>query len=194
MKNLALLLSLVCLATTSASAEFPAGWKLASNSESLIHVDSGLAFPPKWNGMLRVNPSTYDQQGLNVSIGYNAAENRLALTLYLYPSSYGGTPDPEEHFKGVLGAAVQSHPGAQVEKAVRMELPLGSATSTGFNAFLHWAEPSGEAGSFLILIPQQDRFLKLRASFELDQDPEAIKKVWERVTEFLRSLKLESPS
>jgi hypothetical protein len=141
--------------------------------------------------MIRVSPTTYDSEGLNVSIGYNGPENRLALTLYIYPPSYGGDPNPEQHFRGAVGAAVQSHPGAQIERAVRMELPLGNTSSPGFNAFLHWPEPSGETGSFVILIPQQNRFLKVRATFELDQDHEAIKKAWEAVTRLLRSLELQ---
>jgi hypothetical protein len=191
-RALALLICSILLGAACADGtDLPAGWRLDPESASLVHADSGLAFPPQWSGMIRGSPTTYDSEGLNVSIGYNGPENRLALTLYVYPPTYGGSPDPEQHFEGAVGAAVQSHPGAQVERAVRMELPLGNASAAGFSAFLHWPDQFGEAGSFVILIPRQDRFLKVRATFALDQDREAIKKAWEAVSGFLRSLELQ---
>ena len=181
-------------AMSTASAGTPVGWRFDGKSRSLVHTDSGLAFPPHRNGMTRTSPTTYDARGLDVSIGYNSTENELALTFYIYPSELGGDPDPNVQFQAAVKAALLLHPGATMESAVRQELPLGGSTAAGFNAFLHWSEHSREFGSFVVVIPQQERILKVRVTFEMDRDPEAIRKAADCLHGFLRSLKLPSRS
>ena len=138
--------------------------------------------------MSRVDPTTYDEGGRNVAIGYNGSAPRLALTLYVYPPDYGGSPDPEQHFRGAVQAALQLNEEARVEKAARMDLPLGEATVQGYNAFIHWPEPNGQVGSFLVLVPQEKRFFKVRVTFELSGEAGPMQHAWATLQEFLRSL------
>jgi len=187
MKRLALILSLFFMASSASGNELASGWHRAE-SGVLIHSNSGFAFPLLWEGMIRGAPNNFDAEGRNVAIGYNKLASHLALTLYLYPPSFGGVPDPEHHFRAVVNATLQAHHKARVERAARIDLPLGDITVQGYNAFIHWPAPKGQVGSFLVLIPQKKRFLKVRVTFRFSGESGSKNNAWEILQEFLRML------
>ena len=186
-----LALAIGCASTQAppgpARAPLPAGWRLDDSTRELVHVGSLFHFAAIHRGCARVDPHAYDASGANVSVGYNCADRVLWLTFYVYPSSFGGAPDPTAHFRMVVSDALVSHDGAEVERAVQMNLPLGSRIMTGYNAFLHWYERDDEIGSFVVLIPDGDRFVKVRTSFLLDGTARPVDDAWGFTLDLLRT-------
>jgi hypothetical protein len=166
----------------------PGGWRIDGPARELVHVSSGFRFPVEQQGCQRVNPHAYDEAGENVSVGYGCSDPKLWLTIYLYPTWFGGAPDPLEHFKMVVSDALAHHEYAQVDRAVEMPLPLGTRTVEGFNAFLQWSEDGRQVGSFVVLIPDGTRFVKVRTSVVLDESGASIRKAWELTLAVLRSV------
>lgn len=128
---------------------------------------SGYRFAALHGGCQRGAVHDYDGSGDNVSVAYDCP-TPMWFTIYVYANSYGGVPHPPDHFRGVVGDVFATHAGAKVENAVEVSLPLGTRTLPGFSALLSWPEPDGEMGSFLLLIPDGNRFVKVRVSFLLD--------------------------
>jgi hypothetical protein len=102
-----------------------------------------------------------------VSIGYDCPGTPW-LTVYVYPNSFGGAPDPHDHFDMVIEDVVAFSPTAQLAWRTPSDLKLGSRTLQGFEARLDWADTQGTFGSLAVLVPDGDRFVKVRASALLD--------------------------
>jgi hypothetical protein len=154
----------------------------------LIYSPLHLRFPPTLGGLVRTDPATFDEDGSNVSIGYHGVSERIDLTLYIYPRSFGGISDPEEHFKSAIGAALQLSPRGKLERAAPKPLPLGSDEVPGYAALIHWPSSEGETASFLFLAPRGHRFVKLRATFLLDGSGAPIRRAAELSMRLLESL------
>jgi hypothetical protein len=189
---LALLVLAVGCASTQppsgpARAPLPAGWRIDASTRELVHVGSLYHFAATHRGCTRVDPHAYDASGANVSVGYQCTDRVLWLTFYVYPNSFGGAPDPTEHFRMVVSEVLVSHDGAELERAVQMNLPLGSRIMTGYNAFLHWYQRDDEIGSFVVLIPDGDRFVKVRTSFLLDGTSRPVEDAWGFTLDLLRT-------
>ena len=168
-----------------------ASWRIEEPTGELIHVASGYRFAKERQGCERVNPHVYDESGENVSVGYNCPNPTLWLTVYIYPTAFGDTPNPSEHFRLVISEALAFHEKAKVDIAAEMPLPLGTRTVNGFNAFLHWSENKESIGSFAVLIPDGNRFVKVRTSFVLDESDESalpLKRAWDLTLDVLRSV------
>jgi hypothetical protein len=110
------------------------------------------------------------------------------LNFYVYPASYGGVPDPPTHFRGVVGDVLSTHPGAKVERAVQGAFPLGPRQVEGFVAYVRWFEPENEVGSFVVLLPDGDRFVKVRTSVRLGVADEGIDAAWTLTNDVLRGV------
>lgn len=151
----------------SPRVEKPTAWTSDAASGDVVLTASGYRFAALQKGCERGEVHEFDASGDNVSVAYDCP-SLLWLTIYVYANSYGGVPNPPDHFRGVVGDVLAAHAGATVERAVELPLPLGTRTIPGFTAFLSWPEPKGEIGSFLMLIPDGARFVKVRVSFPLD--------------------------
>lgn len=89
-------------------ATLPAGFESAE--ESVVrHTISGMEFPPQVSGFQRVNVTTYDDVGQDVSVGYaQSRPERCNITFYIYPASAG----LEEHTAELKAMIESHHPGA----------------------------------------------------------------------------------
>lgn len=76
-----------------ACATLPTGFESAE--EGVVrHTDSGMEFPPQVSGFDRINPTSYDEVGRNVSVGYvQSRPTHCTITFYIYPAS----AELEEH-------------------------------------------------------------------------------------------------
>jgi hypothetical protein len=114
-----------------------------------VHAPSGMTFPEEVAGFARSAVTRYDEEGRNVSVGYDLVrpDSVVSATVYVYPSpacsSFGGDPDAVRAMKATLAegeyAACReevrsAHAGARVtaEGAVRRE--HGGATLEGRRA------------------------------------------------------------
>jgi hypothetical protein len=186
-----LVLAIGCAASPlgpqSPSTSLPAGWRVDPDNGDLVHVVSAFHFAQTQRGCDRVNPHAYDESGENVSVGYNCRSRVLWLTVYVYPTGFGGAPSPRDHFRQVISDVVAVHAGAALDRATEMDLPLGSRNVRGFNAFLHWTQAEGEIGSFLVLIPDGPHFVKVRTSFLLDGTGAPLAEAWQLTLSVLHS-------
>lgn len=163
------------------------GFELEPDTGVLVHVATGMRFPSEFAGLMREGPQLFDDVGANVAVGYRAGD-RILVTLYVYPSSFGGVRDPKEHFLGAVREALAVHPDAKVEGAGEMDLPLGGDTVHGYNALLRLRDGDVEIGSFVVLIPEGARFIKIRTTFTKADDPSAVDGAWFVSTNLLRTL------
>jgi hypothetical protein len=166
----------------------PHGWRADAATGDFVHERTGYRFAAMRGACRRDWPHNYDADGDNTSVPYLCPESGVWLTLYLYPASYGGVPDPPTHFRGVVGDALSAHAGAKVERAVQGTFPLGPRDVEGFAAFLRWFEPEHEVGSFVVLVPDGDRFVKVRTSVGLGVADEGIDAAWQLTNEVLRGV------
>lgn len=158
-----------------------------------VHDSTGFHFAPMRGECRRGVPHNYDATGDNTSIGYSCPQSGAWLTLYVYPTSLGGLPDPPQHFRGVVGDALSANPGAKVERAVQGPVPLGSREWPGFIAYLRWFEAEREVGSFVVLVPYGDRFVKVRTSIGLGVADENLDIAWRLTNQVLSSLTEGAP-
>ncbi len=174
-------------ASAPGGGTLPAGWRLEKDN-TLVHQQTGLAFPARWDGFVRGEPRTRDDAGADVAIAYRDALGNVTLNLATYPRSTAPESETAVHFDRQLLALAKSHPGARVEENAPMNLPLGYAARHGVGAFLHWPSGEAETGSFLILIPRGDRFYLVDTVFPLDGRQETVEEAWKRLLAFLRTL------
>jgi hypothetical protein len=174
------------------AARLPVGWRIDSPSRDLIHERSGFHFTPTRNGCTRVAPHDFDDTGENAAIGYNCSH--VWLTFYVYPTSFGGTPEPMEHFKLVVSDALTARPGAEVERAVRREVPVGFRVLPGFVAYLTWRDEAGDVGSWVVLVPDGPRFVKVRTTFLRDRTDRSLREAWELTEAVLRAVASDGES
>jgi hypothetical protein len=169
-------------------AKLPAGWSADPESSDLVHEGSGFRFAPTRNGCTRLAPHVFDDAGANASVGYDCPLTGTWLTFYVYPASFGDTPEPMEHFQLVVADALHAHPGARVERAVQRDLPLGPRELPGFLAYVQWFDESREVGSFVVLVPDGPSFVKVRTSFILGLSDRSLEEAWRLTEDVLRSV------
>lgn len=166
----------------------PRGWRADAATGDFVHERTGYRFAPARGECRRGMPHDFDAEGDNTSVPYTCPSSGVWLTFYLYPASYGGVPDPPTHFRGVVGDALAAHDGAKVERAAQGPFLLGARQVEGFVAFLRWFEPDHEVGSFVVLVPDGDRFVKVRTSVGLGVADEGIDAAWELTNQVLRGV------
>lgn len=172
----------------------PNGWRFDASTQDAIFEQLNLRFPPKFEDLVRDDLHTFDRRGENVSVGYTSRTRRLVLTLYVYPRTYGGQPDPLKHFKGYAALLLEDHPNATVEQSAGGAIAFGHGRADGFIVFFHYPSDGGdETGSIFILVPYEQSFIKLRVSFSYDGSQEAVQPIRNITDRFLRSLDLPKP-
>ena len=87
-----LLLVSACQPTGSASGQ-------PAPTETFTHESSGFHFPPSVGSFARETVKRYDQQGRDVSVGYNLGQS-AAITVYVYPVGQGR---PDDTLEGQFG-------------------------------------------------------------------------------------------
>jgi hypothetical protein len=166
----------------------PAGWNADRATADFVHDTTGFHFAPMRGECRRGVPHNYDATGDNTSIGYSCPQSGAWLTLYVYPLSFGGLPDPPQHFRGVVGDVLSANPGAKVERAVQGPVPLGPRELPGFIAYLRWFEAEHEVGSFVVLVRDGDRFVKVRTSVGLGVADENLDVAWRLTNDVLHGV------
>jgi hypothetical protein len=176
---------------TQAYANPPPGWRSYPDSQDLIYEPLDLRFPARIGDLVRVNPTTYDSQGLDVSIGYNSTKVHLVITLYIYLRSYYEHSDIESHFQYCIKEIQRKRPNSVVISQESTIFPIGGAEVIGLKAFVRYngGLPSGEWGSYAVLLPYGERFVLLRASFLRGDLEKVVESVWIIVKDLMWTLR-----
>lgn len=113
------------------------------------HTKSGFIFPNTIGSFQRSQLNRYDEDGLDVSAGYDLAAlgGGVAATIYIYPSpqilSIGSGPEvvattrgllSEREFSGIKQSILQAHPGATTIHSGRTDTQQGGKTYQGYVA------------------------------------------------------------
>jgi hypothetical protein len=166
----------------------PPGWRADTESTDLVYEPLGIHFPAKIRDWVRVDPITYDSEGLDVSVGYNATEAPLIVDLYIYLRSYYHPSDLEGHFQYCIEEIKRDKPGSRVISQEPTDFPIGSAEVSGLKAFVRQRKGNDELGSYAVLLPYGERFVYLRVTFAGGDQDHVVQGVWEIMKVFMKGI------
>jgi hypothetical protein len=145
-------------------------WDVSAPDDRVVHRASGLSFPAHLPGLDRGGTRVFDESGTNASVAYGGSDFLLEITVFVYPRSLvpGGTP--ESHFGAALSDIRHHHPAARLERSGPMQLPLSAEKVDGMIAFLTFVDQGKDLGSWLIVLPDGEYMVKVRATYERSDD------------------------
>lgn len=160
---IAALLVAACATPRVAVQSSPQPFRPGDLPGELVHKDSGIAFPSRIGSFLRVTGNQYDEQGRDISVGYNG-DIPVVVTVYVYPAE-GRTLEADlvEQSAVVLDA----HPGATVldhgKVQVTPEDVDAALVSFQFSADFYGKQQP--LHSQLVLARLGERFVKYRITY-----------------------------
>ncbi len=112
-----------------------------------VHEPSGMVFPTAVLDFKRVELFRYDQEGLDVSGGYNLERDAYTIiaTVYVYPIPKSDNPAADvvaAHFEAVKRAIVSAHPDAKLLLEDKVSITQGKVAKTGLHALFRLTQPA----------------------------------------------------
>jgi hypothetical protein len=156
-----------------------------------VHEPSGFHFPPDVGTFTRVSGFRYDDEGQDVSVGYNDLALKVIVTAYVYPARGESLL---KHFEHVKHDVRQIHPEVVALNEGPWTLEQGERKFTGRRAAFAFRVTVGgkptDVVSEAYLVRVGSNFIKFRATcpkarYEAAED---------RVGRFLQSLKFPEPA
>lgn len=159
---------------------------------------TGVIFPEQLQNFLRAEIIKYDENGTNISAGYNHTSKQIALTLYSYPaphiSSFGSPQNVIDTAKQnlFLNAYAQNkneimhiHQNCKLITESNYKLTQGIAILSGSHALFtytdNFAGTRQEVSSELYLFQVGNSLFKYRITYPININAE------NEITQFLRS-------
>jgi hypothetical protein len=120
-----------------ACATLPVGFE--TMEEGVVrHTISGMEFPPRVSGFDRINITTYDEIGGDISVGYNQPRpSGCTITFYIYPASAG----LGEHTSELKAMIESHHPGARLISESGVVHTYAGVDYTGTLVVYEYEEP-----------------------------------------------------
>ncbi len=132
-------------------------------AEVFVHRDSGFSFPSEVAELRRGDITNFDDQGLDVGIGYGRPG--LNVTCFVFPRRTMAEPTVDAHFDGALAAIRTNNPDAVLVDRLTHPVQKGEATVAARLALLELREEDERLGSILLVVPAGDHVIKLRATY-----------------------------
>ena len=122
---------------------------------AFVHEKSGITFPMTAGDFQRVAVQQFDQEGLNISAGYNLFDEKrqVVVTVYVYPApslvSVGSSPQTvdsarsilaKQEFEGRKRELMQPRPGARLIEDTEISIPIGGTVRVGRMATFEFEE------------------------------------------------------
>jgi hypothetical protein len=138
-------------------------------SGNVVHTASDTAFPPEFHGLRRTTTRAYDATGANASVDYEYTSPFTKITVFIYPRTEGAA-EPASEYKSAFDAAIKPHSNAVVydQKAGKIGGPPNQLC--GFVGALSWTDEKGALGSWVILVPSDKWFFKVRTTYDFRKD------------------------
>ena len=129
--------------------------QVTSADGAYVHEKSGMTFPIAVGDFQRVMVQRYDQDGLDVSAGYNLFDSRrqIAATVYVYPApslvSIGSPSQTvtsarsflaKNEFEARKREITQPRPGARLIEDTEISIPIGGTVRVGRMATFEYEE------------------------------------------------------
>jgi len=146
----------------------PVGFQYGEDN-ALIHIHSGAVFEEASGEWIRGAPVKYDDEGKNVSVGYNyiVESDQITATIYVYPIGSGVASidlirSQYQQEKNKVFAYYKSAE-LSMEQESMFEFPSGKRVGVmaGFNLELH----DENKVSFIFLFGENEWFIKFRISY-----------------------------
>jgi hypothetical protein len=146
----------------------PVGFQYGEDN-ALIHIHSGAVFEEASGEWIRGAPVKYDDEGKNVSVGYNyiVESDQITATIYVYPIGSGVASidlirSQYQQEKNKVFAYYKSAE-LSMEQESMFEFPSGKrfGVMAGFNLELH----DENKVSFIFLFGENEWFIKFRISY-----------------------------
>lgn len=164
-KPLAAAVAALLLAACAASPPQPFVEGVAPGE--LIHADSGIHFPARVGSFARFTGHQYDEQGRDISVGYNG-DIPAVVTVYVYPAE--GEP-LEQALVSQSADVLSAYPDAKVVDRRTVQVTPAEidaeAVSFSFSAMFYGKQQP--LHSELVLARHGERFVKYRITY-----PEAL--------------------
>lgn len=129
----------------------------------LVHRDSGIAFPARVGSFARFQGHQYDQQGRDISVGYNG-DIPSVVTVYVFPQA--GT-DFESVLTEQSADVLAAYPGAQLTDRRTVQVTPADinaeCVSFTFSAMFYGKQQT--LHSELVLARDGERFIKYRITY-----------------------------
>lgn len=170
-------------------------WAEDAESGALTYVPLNVWFPGTFEHLALEGTTEYDEDGLDVSVGYNSTGKPMWLTFYMYLKEYYPHADLRSHFEAVVGDVLSEWPGSELVSAHNAGFSFGETHIDGFLASFRYGQgpTPGAWGGFAVLFPYGDFYVYMRTSF-LGVDNQAVTDgVWGTMDRFLIELDLTDP-
>ena len=170
-------------------------WAEDAESGGLTYVPLNIWFPDTFEHLAFEGTTEYDDDGLDVSVGYNSTGNPMWLTFYVYLKEYYPHADLRSHFESLVGNVLSEWPESELVSAHNVGFNFGETHVDGFLAFFRYGQgpTPGAWGGFAVLFPYGDSYVYLRTSFLGVDDQTVIDGVWGTMDRFLIELDLPDP-
>lgn len=109
-----------------------------------------------------------------VIAGYNGAQYRFAVTLFLFNREQDNREADLAEFKSAVEEILATHKGARLEQSGMGTLPVAGESAEAMGGWFSWEEGEDAHGSFLWIVPRENRYLKFRATYLRPVGEEAV--------------------
>jgi hypothetical protein len=111
------------------------------------HEPSGMVFPEAVLNFKRVEIFRYDEEGRDVSAGYNLErkDSTIIATVYVYPIPQSGDPSADvvgTHFEGVKQAITSAHTDAKLLQDDEVRVTQGKVSKCGLHVLFRFEQPT----------------------------------------------------
>ena len=170
-------------------------WDEDAESGGLAYVPLNIWFPGTFEHLALEGTTEYDEDGLDVSVGYNSTETSMWLTFYVYLKEYYPHADLLSHFESLVGDVLSEWPDSELVSAHNVGFSFGETRADGILAFFRYGQgpTPGAWGGFAVLFPYGEFYVYLRTSFLGVDDQSAIDGAWGTIDRFLIELDLPDP-
>ena len=170
-------------------------WAEDAESGGFTYVPLSIWFPATIEHLEIEGTTEYDEDGLDVSVGYNSTENDMWLTFYVYLKEYYPHADFRSHFESLVGDVLSEWTQSELVSAHNVGFNFGETHVDGYFAIFRYGKgpTPGAWGGFATLFPYGDFYVYLRTSFLGIDDQSAIDAAWGITDRFLIELDLPDP-
>ena len=170
-------------------------WAEDAESGGLTYVPLNIRFPGTFEHLALGETTEFDDDGLDVAVGYNSTGTPMWFTFYVYLKEYYSHTDLRSHFEALVGDVLSEWPDSELVNANKVGFNFGETHADGFLAFFRYGQgpTPGTWGGFAVLFPYGDFYVYLRTSFLGADDQSAIDGVWGTMDRFLIAIDLPDP-
>lgn len=160
-----------CVTTTPSSG--PGSFR-PSLTQTYTNAPSQFCFPPRVGSFKREEVKQYDDQGLDIGVGYNDLQHGIAVTVFVYPIANRPPNNTlSGHFTACKAEVMGRHKNAQIVSESAVQISPGGILQNGQRGIFTYTEEFAfqvqPVRSELFVFTNGPRFIMFRATYPLGQ-------------------------